>query len=610
MYGVLPFSYQPPPELIPLRRVYVDVLSYVPVRRFHHCLDSSMRRSCKSLRPPLNVFPHFLKPAKLFRGYSSPCNGTRIKPALVHSPLLAGDGYGCDGNNNGGWNNSNPFGGFGWWQYDSDSPPWSDNAFLALFFTSVLGCFCLFQLAVALARNDMKTESIWEVKGGKRIRLILDTYRDEFHVATGMPSSSLSFSFVNVWLRCSDIFKRLMLPEGFPDSVTSDYLEYSLWRGVQGIASQVSGVLATQALLYAVGLGKGAIPTAAAVNWVLKDGFGYLSKIFLSKYGRHFDVHPKGWRLFADLLENAAYGMEMLTPAFPLHFVVIGAAAGAGRSAAALIQAATRSCFYAGFAAQRNFAEVIAKGEAQGMVSKSIGMMLGITLANHIRSSTSLALGCFSIVTLIHMFSNLKSYKSIQLRTLNPYRASLVFSEYLFSGEVPSIKEVNNEEPLFPAVPLLNTRLGCDPKLGLLSAEAKESAANIDQRLQLGSKLSDVATCEADVLELLSLFNKENYILSEHRGKYCVMLKESASPVDMLKAVFHVNYLHWLERNAGITARSASNDCRPGGRLQMSLEYVEREFKHVKYDGELAGWLTDGLIARPLTTRICECHVT
>ncbi|XP_031738101.1 protein root UVB sensitive 1, chloroplastic isoform X2 [Cucumis sativus] len=593
MYGVLPFSYQaPPPEPIPFRPVYVDVLNYVPVRRFHHCLDSSMRRSCTALRPSLSVFPHFLKPTKLFQGYSSPCNGTRIKPALVHSPLLAGDGHGCDGNNNGGWNNSNPFGGFGWWQYDGDSPPWSDNAFLAFFFSSVLGCFCLFQLAVALARNNMNTESIWEVKGGKRIRLILDTYRDEFHVATGMPSSSLSFSFVNVWLRCSDIFTRLMLPEGFPDSVTSDYLEYSLWRGVQGIASQVSGVLATQALLYAVGLGKGAIPTAAAVNWVLKDGFGYLSKIFLSKYGRHFDVHPKGWRLFADLLENAAYGMEMLTPAFPLHFVVIGAAAGAGRSAAALIQ-------------------VIAKGEAQGMVSKSIGMMLGITLANRIRSSTSLALGCFSIVTLIHMFCNLKSYKSIQLRTLNPYRASLVFSEYLLSGEVPSIKDVNNEEPLFPAVPLLNRKLACDePKLSLLSAEAKESAANIEKRLQLGSKLSDVATCEEDVLELLSLFNKENYILSEHRGKYCVMLKESASPVDMLKAVFHVNYLHWLERNAGITARSASNDCRPGGRLQMSLEYVEREFKHVKYDGELAGWSTDGLIARPLTTRICECHVT
>lgn len=93
-----------------------------------------------------------------------------------------------------------------------------------------------------------------------------------------------------------------------------------------------------QSLLYAVGLGKGAIPTAAAVNWVLKDGIGYLSKILLSNFGRHFDVHPKGWRLFADLLENSAYGLEIMTPAFPQFFVLIGAAAGAGRSAAALIQ--------------------------------------------------------------------------------------------------------------------------------------------------------------------------------------------------------------------------------------------------------------------------------
>lgn len=96
-----------------------------------------------------------------------------------------------------------------------------------------------------------------------------------------------------------------------------------------------------QALLYAVGLGKGAIPTAAAVNWVLKDGLGYLSKILLSKFGRHFDVNPKGWRLFADLLENTAYGLEILTPVFPHLFVPIGAAAGAGRSAAALIQVRT-----------------------------------------------------------------------------------------------------------------------------------------------------------------------------------------------------------------------------------------------------------------------------
>ncbi|CAN4076102.1 unnamed protein product [Withania somnifera] len=382
-------------------------------------------------------------------------------------------------------------------------------------------------------------ETVYEIRGGKWFELVPDYRKDDLcmkYMWSLLLHDSESSSFVsNLWMQCKELTTELLLPEGFPESVTTDYL----------------------ALLYAVGLGKGAIPTAAAVNSVLKDGIGYLSKILLSNYGRHFDVNPKSWRLFADLLENAACGLEILTPAFPHLFVPIGAIAGAGRSAASLIQAATRSCFCAGFAAQRNFAEVIAKGEAQGMVSKAIGIVLGIALANCTRSSTSLALAYFAVVTWIHMFCNLKSYQSIQLRTLNPYRASLMFSEYLLcglvlmfseyllSGLVPSVKEVNDEEPLFPAA-ILNLK-----------------------------------------------------------AAYEIVLKESSSPQDMLKSLFHVNYLYWLEKNAGIKSSSVANDCRPGGRLQISLEYVEREFNHVKSDGEVAGWVTDSLIARPLPNRLC-----
>lgn len=432
---------------------------------------------------------------------------------------------------------------------------------------------------------------------------------DEFivpSVTSAWWSKTMSFEDVipKIWGECRELFMRLMLPEGYPESVTSDYMEYSCWRGVQGIAAQVSSVLATQSLLYAVGLGKGAIPTAAAVNWVLKDGIGYLSKIFLSKFGRHFDVNPKGWRLFADFFENAAFGMEILTPAFPHLFVPIGAAAGAGRSAAALIQAATRSCFYAGFAAQRNFAEVIAKGEAQGMVSKSIGIMLGIALANCIQASTPLALASFGVVTWIHMFCNLKSYQSIQLRTLNPYRASLVFGEYLLSGLIPSVKEVNDEEPFFPALPLLSLKPASKAEHRVLSPDAKEAAATIEQRLELGSKLSDVVKTKVDAHALLDLYKNEGYILTEHNGKFCVILKEICSPQDMLKSMFHVNYLYWLKKEARLKSISTFDDCGPSGVLRISLEYVEREFNHAKRDGELAGWVTESLVARPLPHRI------
>ncbi|KAL3613785.1 Protein root UVB sensitive 1, chloroplastic [Castilleja foliolosa] len=549
----------------------------------------------------------------------------------LHCNISFGNGGGCDGS-----------GGRG-----GDGDHWSNNffnfdrnAFFLLPFRFVLGneegvcsislprhvylllisvsaslsCI-IFSSSAARAKtediSDNHDEILFEIRGGRKVELAPDYSKDEFIVPENMWSwwskGGKSKSLLNlgdVWLKCRDLAMTVMLPEGFPESVTSDYLDYSLWRGVQGIAAQISGVLATQALLYAVGLGKGAIPTAAAINWVLKDGIGYLSKIMLSKYGRHFDVNPKGWRLFADFLENAAFGMEILTPAFPHLFVPIGAIAGAGRSASALIQAATRSCFYAGFAAQRNFAEVIAKGEAQGMVSKSIGIMLGIALANGVQSSTPLALASFAVITGIHLFCNLKSYQSIQLRTLNPYRASLVFSQYLLSGLVPSVKEVNDEEPFFPAFPFLILKPTSEEQVDVLSTDAKDAASHIDRRLLLGSKLSDVVKSRDEAVALLDLYKAEGYILAELNGRYCVVLKESSSKLDMLKSLFQVSYLYWLEKNAGIKSTTIVDDCRPGARLQISLEYVQREFNHAKNDGEIAGWVLDGLIARPSPVRV------
>lgn len=59
--------------------------------------------------------------------------------------------------------------------------------------------------------------------------------------------------------------------------MSDEYYDYCRWRFVQRIASSALSVLATQQMLFAVGLGaKRALPTAAALNWVLKDGLGRL----------------------------------------------------------------------------------------------------------------------------------------------------------------------------------------------------------------------------------------------------------------------------------------------------------------------------------------------
>lgn len=65
------------------------------------------------------------------------------------------------------------------------------------------------------------------ISGSNWARLVPDFSKDEFVVSPTSPSSSLFF-VKELWSQCTALFVRLMLPQGFPQSVTFDYLDYSL----------------------------------------------------------------------------------------------------------------------------------------------------------------------------------------------------------------------------------------------------------------------------------------------------------------------------------------------------------------------------------------------
>ena len=79
------------------------------------------------------------------------------------------------------------------------------------------------------------------------------------------------------------------LPQGYPDSVSEDYLLYQIWDTIQVCAhtpcehyvialsswqafcSSITGTLATMAVLKGVGVGdSSATPLAATLTWMLK----------------------------------------------------------------------------------------------------------------------------------------------------------------------------------------------------------------------------------------------------------------------------------------------------------------------------------------------------
>jgi hypothetical protein len=96
------------------------------------------------------------------------------------------------------------------------------------------------------------------------------------------------------------------LPEGYPNSVTPDYLPFQMWDTLQGLSTYIRSMLSTQALLGGIGVGETtATVVGATFQWFLRDFTGMLGSIlFTLQQGSNLDSSAKQWRLAADLMND------------------------------------------------------------------------------------------------------------------------------------------------------------------------------------------------------------------------------------------------------------------------------------------------------------------
>ncbi|WAR01231.1 RUSF1-like protein [Mya arenaria] len=143
-------------------------------------------------------------------------------------------------------------------------------------------------------------------------------------------------------------FRTVFLPQGYPDSVSDDYLTYQIWDTIQAFASSITGTLAHQAVL------KG------------YDGAGMMGRIlFAWMQGTNLDCDAKRWRLFADIINDIAICLDILGPHFPAMFTFIVCVSGVLKSIVGVSGGATRAALTQHQARRNNMADVSAKDGSQ-----------------------------------------------------------------------------------------------------------------------------------------------------------------------------------------------------------------------------------------------------
>jgi len=265
-------------------------------------------------------------------------------------------------------------------------------------------------------------------------------------------------------------FKRIFLPDGFPKTVSRDYLPWLKWQMLSLFFRDVLEVLSAQSLLVAVGMdvnqANAAAPVAGAAKWVLKDGTGGLATLALGALNtKKFDENPKFFWSAANSLEDVSRAMELLTPLFPSQFLLIAGTATFVRSAALTGRSSLiNGTFMTHFSRNENAGDIRTKLEVQGRWLQIAALPVGIALFRAVTNGLELdfatnslgeemkgvtvGVATYGSMLFAHSFCCYMAAKSLNFETLSRKRLLIQGKAFVESGgsKVLSVEDVSDIE--------------------------------------------------------------------------------------------------------------------------------------------------------------------
>ncbi|XP_024989993.1 protein root UVB sensitive 3 [Cynara cardunculus var. scolymus] len=402
------------------------------------------------------------------------------------------------------------------------------------------------------------------------------------------PSSSSSFTLKRHGNRFNIFSRRFIeafVPEGFPSSVTPDYIPFQTWDLLQGLSTYIRTMLSTQALLSAIGVGeKSATVIGATFQWFLRDLTGMLGGVMFTFYqGSNLDSDAKMWRLVADLMNDLGMLMDLLSPLFPSAFVFIVCLGSLSRSFTGVASGATRAALTQHFALQNNAADISAKEGSQETVATMMGMALGMFLAHITMGHSTIIWFSFLSLTMFHMYANYKAVRCLNLTTLNCERSSILLLHFMETGRVLSPKEVSDLEHVLPL---------------WISSWSSKRTKLLYARVRLGARVSSLDSLE--MMELLSSagsrYEKAKYMLLEKKGIISIVMHKDSTTGDVMQGFMHALVMANLV------------DDKPTSLHTDSQTWMDKHYEAFVLKLQSSGWKTERLLSSSIIWRANWSH--
>lgn len=214
----------------------------------------------------------------------------------------------------------------------------------------------------------------------------------------------------------------LFLPEGYPGTVSPDYMQYQFWDTLQGFLGYLKSIILTFSFLRGLGVGnqEGSLHSAM-ILWICRDTTGVISGLItgIPTFTKEFSdaKQLKKWRLIAESIRILAGGIELYA-AMCSHaaFVLLICVATILNTIASVISSLNRASLITHFAIDNNISDCAAKEGNQDRGVKVFGIPLAFILLQTLGENPYHASYIFALAVILQFGCNVLAVRSLKLK--------------------------------------------------------------------------------------------------------------------------------------------------------------------------------------------------
>lgn len=340
--------------------------------------------------------------------------------------------------------------------------------------------------------------------------------------------------------------------------------------------------------------------TSATLNWVLRDGVGMAGGLFFAWWGaRSFGANLRGWRLFADVINDVGLTLELVSPLFPREYFWLFLAGGCiCRSICGVSGGATRAALMNHFARAGNVSDLAAKEGIQETAVTLVGMMGGAALMRWLDGDARGTWILFALLTALHVYANWRGVKALVLASLNPQRTDILLQHWVAqmvagAARADPVAQTALLQCLTPAQVAQRERLvwwegssSSSSSFGALPHGDAPAPPTRVHRIRVGMALHDLVA-NADLLQQLARAQTAAAVTNDKESSsplshlLCpqdslsspilgVVLRDGCSDQMALRALFHAHIYRALQQQQQQKFSNEFSEQRASGWLSLS----------------------------------------